>query len=428
MMGGYDLSLVTASYVVAVLAAYTALYFGIRLNTAQGRERRAWLMTGALIMGSGVWTMHFVGMAAMPMEAPLSFDIAMTLASWVAAVVASGVALNIIGRPKISGSLFAAATLAMSGGIVVMHYLGMYALRMSADPTFVVSVLALSVAIAVAASGAALAICRKLRGLDGSRALILQFVAALVMATAICGMHYTGMMAMQFPESAVPAADNGLRGEWIGIPLAAACVASLCVALVVTVQDVRGRRAREALKEEENRWVAQMAFVDSVTGLPNRSGVERELLGRLAQDNAREHPFALLYLDIANYRHLADRLDHRSLDAALVEISSALREILTEAVYLARYSASAFVVLLPDYENAGYAFIYKRLRELDQRISAAGVAISWRAGQSVFPVTGTSSRKLIRAAMLPRDLNEIGRFDNMRADHDVAMPGQLGRT
>lgn len=428
MMAGYDLSLVTASYVVAVLAAYTALYFGIRLNTAQGRERRAWLITGALIMGSGVWTMHFVGMAAMPMGAPLSFDIAMTLASWVAAVVASGVALNIIGRPTISGSLFTAATLAMAGGIVVMHYLGMYALRMSADPTFVISVLVLSVAIAVAASGAALAICRKLRGLDGAPALLLQFVAALVMATAICGMHYTGMMAMQFPESAVPPADNGLRGEWIGIPLAVACVASLCVALVVTVQDVRGRRAREALKAEESRWVAQMAFVDSVTGLPNRSGVERELLGRLAQDDAREHPFALLYLDIANYRQLAERLDHRSLDAAVVEISSALREILTGTVYLARYSASAFVVLLPDYENAGYAFIYKRLRELDQRISAAGVAVSWRAGQSVFPVTGTSSRKLIRAAMLPRDLNEIGRFDNMRADHDVAMPGQLGRT
>jgi len=273
-----------------------------------------------------------------------------------------------------------------------------------------------------------LAICRKLRELDGTHALVLQFVAALVMATAICGMHYTGMMAMQFPEGAAPAADNGLRGEWIGIPLAAACVASLCVALVVTVQDVRGRRVTEALKEEENRWVAQMAFVDSVTGLPNRSGIERNILARLAQDNARQHPFALLYLDIANYRQLADRLDHKSLDAALVDISSALREMVTDTVYLARYSASAFVVLLPDHESAGYAFIYKRLRELDQRINTAGVAISWRAGQSVFPVTGTSSRKLIRAAMLPLDLNEIGRFENLRVDRDVAMPGQLGRT
>lgn len=428
MMAGYDLSLVIASYVVAVLAAYTALYFGTRLNTARGRERRNWLMTGALIMGTGVWTMHFVGMRAMPMEAPMSFDTTMTLVSWLAAVIASGIALNIIGRLKISAGLFAAATLAMSGGIVVMHYLGMYALRMSAEPIFNLGLLALSVVIAVAASGAALAICRKLQGMEGASALTLQFAAALVMAAAICGMHYTGMMAMQFPEGAMPAADNGLRGEWIGIPLAVACVAILAVALVVTVLDVRGRREREALKEEENRWVAQMAFVDSVTGLPNRSGLEQELLEILAQENAREHPFALLYLDIANFRELSDRLNRRDLDAAVVAISSALRDNLTETVYLARYSASAFVVLLPDHQNADYAFIYKRLRQLDEQISTAGLAITWRAGQSVFPVTGTSSRKLIRAAMLPRDLNEIGHFDNMKADPDVAMPGQHSRT
>ncbi|AHI30055.1 diguanylate cyclase [Marinobacter similis] len=341
MIAGYDLSLVTASYVVAVLAAYTALYFGTRLSTTRGRERRVWLTTGALIMGSGVWTMHFVGMAAMPMEAPMSFDIIMTLVSWLAAITASGLALNIIGRAKISAGLFVVATLAMSGGIVVMHYLGMYALRMSADPMFNLSLLALSVAIAVSASGAALAICRKLQEVEEAGSLILPFVAALVMAAAICGMHYTGMMAMQFPEGAMPAADNGLRGEWIGIPLALACVAILCVALTVTVLDVRNRRAREAINEEENRWVAEMAFVDSVTGLPNRSGLEQALLDRLAQENVREYPFALVYLDIANFRDLADRLDHRSLDAALVAISSALRDTLTETVYLARYSASA---------------------------------------------------------------------------------------
>lgn len=428
MIAGYDFSLVTASYVVAVLAAYTALYFGTRLSTTRGRERRVWLMTGALIMGSGVWTMHFVGMAAMPMEAPMSFDIIMTLVSWLAAITASGVALNIIGRPTISASLFVVATLAMSGGIVVMHYLGMYALRMSAEPMFNLSLLGLSVAIAVSASGAALAICRKLQEVDKEGSLILPFVAALVMAAAICGMHYTGMMAMQFPEGAMPAADNGLRGEWIGIPLALACVAILCVALTVTVLDVRNRRAREAINEEENRWVAEMAFVDSVTGLPNRSGLEQTLLDRLAQENARAYPFALVYLDIANFRELADRLDHRSLDAALVAISSALRDTLTETVYLARYSASAFMVLLPDHQSADYDLVYKRLRQLNEQIGVGSMAVTWRAGQSVFPGSGTSSRKLIRAAMFSRDLGEIGQFDNMKSSPDVAMPGQLFNT
>lgn len=425
MLQNYDLSLVIASYVVAVLAAYTALYFGTRLNAARGGERRRWLVTGALVMGSGVWTMHFVGMRAMPMEAPISFDTLMTTVSWLAAVVASGVALNIIGRARLSVGAFAAATLAMSGGVVVMHYLGVYAMRMSAEPVVNAGFLVLSVIIAVAASGAALAMCRKLQGMQGGSVLWLQLLAALVMAAAICGMHYTGMIALQFPADAVPAPDNGLRGDWIGIPLAVACVVFLTVALVVTIRDVRLLRALEIQKAEESRLVERMAFQDSVTGLPNRSALEQKLLEHLARPDARDLPFALVYLDIANFRELSDRLGHRELDDGIREIGTALRADLTDTVYLARYSSSAFIALVPDHENSRHAFMYKRLRQIDEAISIDGLAITWRAGQSVYPTTGTSSRKLVRAAMLPRDLNAIGTFADMEANPELALPGQL---
>ena len=70
----YDLWLVSASFVVAVLAAYTALFFGARLSSAREGNRLAWLVTGWLAMGTGVWTMHFVGMLAMPMDTVMSFD------------------------------------------------------------------------------------------------------------------------------------------------------------------------------------------------------------------------------------------------------------------------------------------------------------------------------------------------------------------
>lgn len=425
MMAEYDLSLVIASYVVAVLAAYTALYFGTRLNSARGSERRWWLVTGALVMGTGVWTMHFVGMRAMPMEATISFDTTMTLISWLAAVVASGVALRIIGRQQIGSSLFTGATLAMSGGIVVMHYLGMYAMRMSADPVFNAGFFALSIAIAVLASGAALAMCRKLQTMNGRSATVIQFVAALVMAAAICGMHYTGMMAMMFPAGAVPAADNGLTGEWIGIPLAVACVALIAVALVVTVMDIRARRLLEERKTRENEWVEQMAFVDSVTNLPNRSGLEQKILDTLARENSRKYSFALIYLDIANFRELSEKLDALTLNGAIREVTGVLQESLTESVFLARYSASSFFALVPDPQNADHAFMYKRLRHLDEKIKAADRAITWRVGQSMYPLTGNSSRKLIRAAMIPRDPERIGHFSGMKADPELAMPGRI---
>lgn len=101
MMSEYDLPLVAASFLVAVLAAYAALFFGARLTNAKDGERRKWLAAGAVLMGTGVWTMHFVGMRAMPMDVAMTFDVLMTAVSWLAAVVASGIALHIIGRERL---------------------------------------------------------------------------------------------------------------------------------------------------------------------------------------------------------------------------------------------------------------------------------------------------------------------------------------
>ncbi len=422
-MSEYDLPLVISSFLVAVLAAYAALYFGARLANANGGARRRWLASGALLMGTGVWTMHFVGMRAMPMDVAMTFDVLMTAISWFAAVLASGVALHIIGRNRLGMLLFGGATLSMAGGIVVMHYLGMYAMRMSAPPTFNIGFLIGSVAIAVVASGAALALCRKLQHMNGPGSLAIQFVAALVMAGAICGMHYTGMMAMIFPEGAVPAADNGLRGEWMGIPLAVFCIALLAVALVVTVVDVKHQRELASFKEEEDKRVAELAFTDAVTGLPNRSALEQRLLDILARDNAGGNPFALIYLDIANFRELSTGMGDESLNAVIREISAALRDQMSDQTFLARYSASAFFALVPDPEDSQHAFMYKRLRQIDQRIGTSAMPVTWRAGQSTYPVTGNSTRKLVLAAMVPRDLNEIGHFRNMAPGPELVLPG-----
>ncbi|MFC6683291.1 GGDEF domain-containing protein [Marinobacter koreensis] len=209
----------------------------------------------------------------------------------------------------------------------------------------------------------------------------------------------------------------------MGIPLAVFCVALLAVALFVAVYDLQERRERILKQQQENERVARKAFVDPVTGLPNRSGLEQRLLDALASEDARRHPFALVHLDVANFRALANRLGPKSLDDVIREVAGAIRDLLPETVYLARYSNSGFFLLVPDYQESGHQFLFRQLRELDQRIGTSAVPLLWRAGQSVFPVTGNSSRKLIRAAMVPRDLSEIGRFENVKADPEMVLPG-----
>lgn len=425
MFYGYDGSLVSASYCAAVMAAYTALYFGARLHSAHDHNYQSWLTVGALLLGSGVWTMHFVGMRAMPGSEELSFDALLTAISWLAAIVASGIALTLIGRDRIKIGQFAMATAAMAGGIVVMHYLGMYAMQMSVAPELHIGFLLLSVGIALGASGAALAICRTLIGRRGARAVLLQLAAALVMGGAICGMHYVGMLALNFPAEAVPAADNQLRGEWMGVPLAIACVALLSVALMVAAWDLRALREQALSEAEEARWVEEKAFLDATTGLLNRSGFELKLLELLAKPQARQHPFALIYLDVANVRELMARDGDGAREKSMWALSQSLPSLLAEGTTLARYSNSAFMVLVPDYDEASRRFMYKRLRHLDKQLEIDEGPITWRVGQSLYPTSGISSRTLIRAAMQPREMAKLGHFADMKTDPDLVLPGQL---
>src|SRR2546425_8066877 len=64
MTGIYDLRLVALSVVVAAIASYAALDLAGRVSTSKGKASAAWLLGGALAMGTGIWSMHFIGMLA----------------------------------------------------------------------------------------------------------------------------------------------------------------------------------------------------------------------------------------------------------------------------------------------------------------------------------------------------------------------------
>src|SRR5947208_74193 len=71
----YDLGLVALSYVVASLAAYTAIDLAGRVSEYRLEPRRAaaWLAGGAFAMGAGIWAMHFVAMLAFKLPIPVRY-------------------------------------------------------------------------------------------------------------------------------------------------------------------------------------------------------------------------------------------------------------------------------------------------------------------------------------------------------------------
>src|SRR5580765_8745188 len=74
VVGSYSLSLVILSWVVASFASFTALDLASRITASKGLSARVWLLGGACAMGTGIWSMHFVGMLAFSLPVPTVYD------------------------------------------------------------------------------------------------------------------------------------------------------------------------------------------------------------------------------------------------------------------------------------------------------------------------------------------------------------------
>src|SRR5687767_14973388 len=131
MSGTFNHWLVVLSLLVASFASYTALDLGTRITASKGRAARVWLVGGAFAMGTGIWSMHFIGMLAFSLPIPLGYDVPITLLSMLIAVVVSGFALYTVTRENLGRSRLLIGAVLMGIGIAFMHYTGMAALRMS---------------------------------------------------------------------------------------------------------------------------------------------------------------------------------------------------------------------------------------------------------------------------------------------------------
>src|SRR6266536_4073506 len=129
MHGYYDYRLVILSVLIAICAAYAALDLAGRTTAARGRLRLAWLAGGAIAMGLGIWSMHYIGMLAFALPIPVLYDWPTVLLSLVAAIFASGVALFVVSRKQMGWSQAVSGGAIMGGGIATMHYTGMAAMR-----------------------------------------------------------------------------------------------------------------------------------------------------------------------------------------------------------------------------------------------------------------------------------------------------------
>jgi PAS domain S-box-containing protein len=148
--------LVVLSYTISVLGSYCALQWAGQIRTAKGWLRAGWVTGAAVAMGGGaIWSMHFIAMIACSLPVPVRYDVTLTLGSLLVAVFVTGLGLYVVSVAPSTKRLLTGGT--FTGlGVAAMHYTGMAAMRLDASITYQPTAVIASVAIAIVAATAAL--------------------------------------------------------------------------------------------------------------------------------------------------------------------------------------------------------------------------------------------------------------------------------
>ncbi|MHB1674111.1 MAG: putative bifunctional diguanylate cyclase/phosphodiesterase [Acidobacteriaceae bacterium] len=389
LIGHYNSVLVLFSVLVAILASYTALDLAARITAAQGRAMRWWLAGGALAMGTGIWSMHFIGMLAFSLSMPMGYDPWITLLSLAIGIASSAFALWLVSQEELPWTRLTGGALLLGAGVAGMHYTGMAAMRMTPGIEYSPSLVILSLLIAVGVSGAALWMAFRLRK-NSARIKLFRAGAAVIMGFAIAGMHYVGMAAAHFQRgSRCNAVSTGVSNNWLALLIVISSLAGLLIALIVSVLDARMESRTAVLAAslaEANHELTHLAMHDSLTRLPNRILLEDRL--QQATENAKRYHgrFSVLFLDLDGFKAVNDSFGHSIGDRLLVGVAQRIRACIRARDTIARIGGDEFVVLLDADEPADAAAVADKLvttirqpfmiGDLELRVSASiGIAI-----------------------------------------------------
>ena len=400
----YSPSLVFISLCVAILASYTALDLAARIATARGRTVYLWMSGGALAMGFGVWSMHFIGMLALELPLDLGYDLGLTLWSLLVAILSSGFALWVVSQPRLPALQLMFGALVMGAGISAMHYSGMAALRMQPGIDYDPTLVALSLVIAVGASAAALSIAFRLRRHTPYVHLV-RAGASIIMGLAIVGMHYTGMAAANFPVgSFCGAAVDGLSGKGLDNLVLVSSLAVLIIALLTSIFDARLDASTAALANSltlANEELTQLALHDTLTGLPNRILLADRISQAMAKVAEQGGCFSLMFIDLDGFKPVNDAFGHHLGDRLLREVALRLRDQLRSQDTLARIGGDEFVLLVrlsePD-DAPQVAARQVSLLSKSFRVDEHDLQISASVGIALYPGNGQTAEELLMNA------------------------------
>ncbi len=234
LVGSYDYPVAVLAVCISVLASYTALDLAERITAACGAARRVWLISGGVVLGIGIWSMHYTAMWAFRLPVPVRSDWPIAVLSLVEGIAASILALFIVSRKTMGWTAALVSSLFQGAAISGLHYTAMGSMRMPAMCRYSPPIVVLSVLIAIAGSLMSLRLTFVFRNRPtGWRPR--KAGSALLMGAAISAMHFTGMAAASFTATAgIPDFSRSVRVTLLGVAGILAVTAIVLFGAIIT--------------------------------------------------------------------------------------------------------------------------------------------------------------------------------------------------
>ena len=186
--------LVLASFAIALMAGFTGLSMARGLSRLPEAARKVRIAMSAVILGGGIWSMHFVAMLGLQLPIPFFYDALTTLISALMAILIVGLGLIILHFRERTAQTITAAGLVVGGGILGMHYTGMAGMQ-ACRPAYSVGGVLLSVSTSLTLSTLAVWIAY------GERTRRNVVLGTICFATAVVALHYIAIANTRFFEA-----------------------------------------------------------------------------------------------------------------------------------------------------------------------------------------------------------------------------------
>lgn len=193
-----------------------------------------------------------------------------------------------------------------------------------------------------------------------------------------------------------------------------------------------------AIEREASRArIHQLAFYDSLTGLPNRSLLLVQAGQAIAAAERNRSTVAVMFIDLDRFKQVNDSLGHQAGDELLRTVATRLQSQARRSDIVGRLSGDEFVVVLTQYDTLHLTEVVKRIQErlaMPCHINGTPLNPSASIGVAIFPDNGNDIETLLHRAdiaMYQAKAVNRGRFSffseemNSMAQERLALEGAL---